>query len=95
MSTDCKHCRTVHVVQRQLDTAQRGQGSSVSFDPGEWSRNACSLAEYYAGLGLFPAAGKCLLAAQVNMCSGIPVLEYANVLVISERLFQILHSSKL
>lgn len=66
MLTVGSHSRTVHVVQRQLDASQRGQGNSVSFDPGDWSRNACFLAEYYSGLGLFQAAGKCLLAAQVN-----------------------------
>ncbi|CAM9645005.1 unnamed protein product, partial [Ectocarpus sp. 8 AP-2014] len=49
---------------RQLDASQRGDGVKVSFDPGEWSRNACFLADYYSGLGRFTGAGRCLLAAQ-------------------------------
>ncbi|CAN0443235.1 unnamed protein product, partial [Ectocarpus sp. 12 AP-2014] len=49
---------------RQLDASQRGDGAKVSFDPGEWSRNACFLADYYSGLGRFTDAGRCLLAAQ-------------------------------
>ncbi|CAM9942424.1 unnamed protein product, partial [Ectocarpus sp. 4 AP-2014] len=49
---------------RQLDASQRGDGVKVSFDPGEWSRNACFLADYYSGLGRFTEAGRCLLAAQ-------------------------------
>lgn len=53
------------VFQRQLDASQRGDGAKVSFDPGEWSRNACFLADYYSGLERFKEAGRCLLAAQV------------------------------
>lgn len=56
-------------VQRQLDASQRGDGEKVSFDPGEWSRNACFLADYYSGLGRFLEAGRCLLAAQVCVFS--------------------------
>lgn len=38
----------------------------MSFNPAEWSRNACILAEYLARLSLHPAAGRCLVAAQVG-----------------------------
>lgn len=57
---------SLRALQRQLDASQRGDGMKVSFDPGEWSRNACFLADYYSGLGRFPEAGRCLLAAQVK-----------------------------
>ncbi|CBJ28687.1 conserved unknown protein [Ectocarpus siliculosus] len=57
-----KYCALT--LQRQLDASQRGDGVKVSFDPGEWSRNACFLADYYSGLGRFTGAGRCLLAAQ-------------------------------
>lgn len=56
--------------QRQLDASQRGDGAKVSFDPGEWSRNACFLADYYSGLERFSEAGRCLLAAQVGWLGG-------------------------
>lgn len=59
------------LFQRQLDAYQRGDGVKVSFDPGEWSRNACFLADYYSGLGRFPEAGRCLLAAQVTLRSAL------------------------
>ncbi|CAM9495753.1 unnamed protein product [Scytosiphon promiscuus] len=57
-----KYCALT--LKRQLDASQRGDGAKVSFDPGEWSRNACFLADYYSGLERFAEAGRCLLAAQ-------------------------------
>ena len=57
----------VALSQRQLEAAQRGQGDDVSFNPGEWSRNACFLADYYARLKLYPVAGRCLVAAQAGV----------------------------
>ncbi|CAN0178534.1 unnamed protein product, partial [Laminaria digitata] len=57
-----KYCAIT--LQRQLDASHRGEGKEVSFDPGEWSRNACFLASYYGGQDRRRAAGRCLLAAQ-------------------------------
>ncbi|CAM9425840.1 unnamed protein product [Pylaiella littoralis] len=60
-----KYCAlTLQARCRQLDASQRGDGVKVSFDPGDWSRNACFLADYFSSLGRFSEAGRCLLAAQ-------------------------------
>lgn len=46
----------------------------MSFNPAEWSRNACILAEYLTRLSLHPAAGRCLVAAQAGLRLNFVVL---------------------
>ncbi|CAM9265333.1 unnamed protein product [Choristocarpus tenellus] len=57
-----KYCALT--LERQLDAEHHGVGQSLCFDPLEWSRNACFLANYYARLTNFRAAGQSLMAGQ-------------------------------